>query len=131
MVHQHELHPVLMSAQALHQAVDAVAGEAEDGVNAPVGETLDECFGCDLAHVGPHVRACCRTAGGWLSWLFGPGTLAPQTRPKHPLGVSERGGAGQAGWTAATFGPGAACLGGERRAVELLTATTRQRRTQR
>jgi hypothetical protein len=40
-MHQHELDPVLVAPEALHNAVDAVPREAENGVHAPVGEPLD------------------------------------------------------------------------------------------
>ena len=48
---QHELDPVLMTAEAFHDAVDAVARKAEDGVHAPVSEPLDQSLGCDLCHL--------------------------------------------------------------------------------
>ena len=50
-VDQHELHPVLMAAEALHDPVDAVARDPEDGVHAPVCEPLDQSLGCDLCHL--------------------------------------------------------------------------------
>jgi hypothetical protein len=50
-VDQHELDPVLVPAEAFHDAVDAVAREPEDGVHTPVGEPLDQSLGCDLCHL--------------------------------------------------------------------------------
>jgi hypothetical protein len=49
-VDEHEAHPVLVAAQALHDPVDAVPGQPEDGVHAPVGQPLDEQPGRDLVH---------------------------------------------------------------------------------
>jgi hypothetical protein len=36
--------------QSLHDAVDAIAGKPEDGVDSPIGKTFNEYFGRDLAH---------------------------------------------------------------------------------
>jgi hypothetical protein len=45
---QVELAVVLVAAQALHDPVDAVPGQPEHGVHAPVGQPLDEQLGRDL-----------------------------------------------------------------------------------
>ena len=52
MVDQDELHPVRVPPQPLHDPVDAVAGQAEDRVDPPVGQPLDQQLGCDLRHMG-------------------------------------------------------------------------------
>src|SRR5690606_23510920 len=40
--HLDEADPVLARAQRLHDAVDAVAGDAEDGIDVPVDQRLDQ-----------------------------------------------------------------------------------------
>jgi hypothetical protein len=49
-VDEHEPDLVLVAAQALHDPVDAVPGQPEHGVHAPVGQPLDEQLGRDLVH---------------------------------------------------------------------------------
>ena len=55
-VHQHEPDPVLVPAQRLHDPVDAVAGQAEDGVDPPVDQPLDQRLGRDLSPPLPPFR---------------------------------------------------------------------------
>src|SRR5439155_25821881 len=50
MVHQDEPDPVVVAAEALHDAVDAIAGEPEHGVNAPVDQPFHHQLRRDLAH---------------------------------------------------------------------------------
>jgi hypothetical protein len=50
MVDEDELHLVGVPAQALHDAVDAVAGQPEHGVDAPLGQSIDQYFGSNLSH---------------------------------------------------------------------------------
>ena len=47
---QEEADLVLVPAQRFHDPVDPVPGQAEDGVDAPVGQPLDQCFRCDPCH---------------------------------------------------------------------------------
>jgi hypothetical protein len=49
-VHEDEVDLVLVPPQPFHDPVDAVAGQAEDRVDAPVHEPLDERLGCYLSH---------------------------------------------------------------------------------
>jgi hypothetical protein len=49
-VNEHEPHLVLVAAQPLHDPVDAVAGQAEDGVHSPVGQSFDQQLGRDFVH---------------------------------------------------------------------------------
>src|SRR5207248_7134311 len=43
--------PVVPSAERFHEAVDAVARKAEDGVHAPLAEPLDEQVRSGLGHL--------------------------------------------------------------------------------
>jgi hypothetical protein len=43
-VNEHEPHPVLLPAQAFHDAVDPVTRDTEGGIHAPVGYPLDDCL---------------------------------------------------------------------------------------
>lgn len=49
-LHEDEADPVLVAAQPLHDPVDAIAGDPEDGVDPPVDEPLNEQLGRDLLH---------------------------------------------------------------------------------
>jgi hypothetical protein len=85
MVDEHEPDPVGVAAQALHDPVDAVAGEAEHGVHPPVGQPLDQQLGCDLLHrssISPDRVAVivCADRGPRISLLVTP-TLTGHTGP--------------------------------------------------
>jgi len=47
-LNEHEAHLFLAATETLHDPVDAVAGDPEDGVDPPVREALDQRFACDL-----------------------------------------------------------------------------------
>jgi hypothetical protein len=49
-VDEDEAHAVLVAPQSLHDAVDAIAGKSEDGVDPPIGKAFNKYFGRDLAH---------------------------------------------------------------------------------
>ncbi len=46
-----EADPVLVASEPFHDAVDAVAGQAEDGVDTPVRQSLDEHLRRNCGHV--------------------------------------------------------------------------------
>src|SRR4030095_6435509 len=46
----HEADLVVSDAQRLHDAVDAVAGQPEDHVDAPVVDRVDQYTGCGICH---------------------------------------------------------------------------------
>ena len=54
-----------MPAQALHDAVDAVAGQPEHGVDAPLGQPPDQNLGSNLSHDRrvPHQHESNRATG--------------------------------------------------------------------
>ena len=57
MPHLNETDLVLARAQRLHDAVDAIAGQAEDDIDAPVNEGFDEDVGSGVGHGGaPELR---------------------------------------------------------------------------
>lgn len=58
-VDEDEADLVPVAAQALHDPVDAVAGQSEDGVDAPGDETFDEQLGSNFPH-GPLLYAAAR-----------------------------------------------------------------------
>ena len=49
-VHEEEPHPVGVPAQAFHDPVDAITRQAEDRVDPPLSQPLDQQLGCDLRH---------------------------------------------------------------------------------
>ena len=71
--HLDEADLVLVRAQRLEDAVDAVAGEAEDRVHAPVDQPLDQQIGDGLRH---RSLLCCpaarraRGTGGFGHWCW-------------------------------------------------------------
>src|SRR5438105_12668846 len=52
-MHQEESDLVLVPADALHDPVDPVAGQAKDGVDVPIDQPLDKELGRDLVHRFP------------------------------------------------------------------------------
>src|SRR4029453_18863163 len=54
--HLHETDLVALLQQRFHDAVDAVAGETEDGIDAPLVQDVDEDLRCRLSHSSPSIR---------------------------------------------------------------------------
>jgi hypothetical protein len=50
-LHEDPADLVAVPAEAFHQAVDAVAGQPEDGVHAPLDQPLGQALADDLLHV--------------------------------------------------------------------------------
>ncbi|HSK35353.1 MAG TPA: hypothetical protein VLA80_01305, partial [Actinomycetota bacterium] len=47
---EHEADPVLVAAQPLHDPVDAVAGQAEHRIDAPLNQPFGQALADDLRH---------------------------------------------------------------------------------
>ena len=86
MMDEHEPDPVLVAPEPFHDAVDAVAGQAEDGVDAPVRQSLDEhfrrdCRSCRLRfrtkidETGSFPATPARAPGNRRGRQFSPGRL--------------------------------------------------------